>query len=370
MRRLLVLAMCALPWIVPAPTAAACPWPAWQAFQANLISPDGRVIDHSTAQAITTSEGQAYAMFFALVADDPDGFQRLLKWTRDNLSAGDLSRRLPAWKWGRAKDGHWGVLDRNDAGDADLWLAYDLIEAGRLWHDPAYTRLGTQVLWQISARTLRSIPGLGVMLLPAGHGFASASGWRLNPSYLPPELTARFSAISPVWSELAQDGDRLLLQSSPKGFAPDWIEWKRDGGFAVDPATGPTGSYNAIRVYLWVGMLAANAPGRAALQAHFTPMSHMVAHLGHVPEKIDTVTGAATGVGPPGFSAAVLPFLMATDRSAAQVARQQHLATRRPAKDAYYDQVLALFGEGFADGRYRFDRGGRLVPAWGGPCPR
>ena len=52
-------------------------WPAWESFREQR-SAVGRVVDYSTPGHITTSEGQSYAMFFALVADDRDSFAKLL----------------------------------------------------------------------------------------------------------------------------------------------------------------------------------------------------------------------------------------------------------------------------------------------------
>ncbi|MGH8412478.1 MAG: glycosyl hydrolase family 8, partial [Pseudomonas sp.] len=88
---------------LPAQGASQCVWPAWENFKQHLISDDGRVIDASSPQQITTSEGQSYGLFFALVANDGKSFDRLLTWTRNNLADGDLGARLPAWQWGRDK---------------------------------------------------------------------------------------------------------------------------------------------------------------------------------------------------------------------------------------------------------------------------
>lgn len=352
-----------------APARAACTWPAWQAFKSRLVSADGRVIDRAGASGITTSEGQSYAMFFALVADDRATFAKLLTWTTNNLAAGDLAARLPAWKWGQAGNGKWQVLDANDASDADLWIAYDLLEAGRLWRVPAYTQLGTSLLWR-SAASVTLVPGLGLALLPGAQGFVDAKGWRFNPSYLAPQLFARFALVDPVWGQLGAASDRLLEAASPHGLAPDWIGWTRAGQPVADPVDGSTGSYAAVRVYLWLGMLAPAARDRAALQAHFAPMAALVARLGHVPVKVDAATGAAQGEGPPGFAAALLPFLQARGTDAALAAVQKALATHPPAPDVYYDQVLALFGEGWMGHRYRFDADGRLLPAWPRACVR
>src|SRR5258708_14617352 len=60
-------------------------WPAWQRFKRLYLSEDGRVIDASTPRRITVSEGQAYALIFALIANDPAAFSRIIRWTQENL---------------------------------------------------------------------------------------------------------------------------------------------------------------------------------------------------------------------------------------------------------------------------------------------
>lgn len=351
--------------------AAQCGWPAWDSYRQALMSPDGRVIDPSTEQQITTSEGQSYGLFFALLANDRANFARLLSWTQDNLAGGDLSRRLPAWQWGRDAQGQWKVLDPNNASDADLWIAYSLLEAGRLWRQPAYEKLGLNILWLTAAQSLRKLPGLGVMLLPGGQGFDGVDNWRLNPSYLPPQLLARFAQVAPVWAELADNSQRLLLEGSPKGLAPDWLVWRNGQGWMADAVTGAKGSYDAIRVYLWLGMLTQDAPGRAQLLARFQPMVALTARLGAVPELLDTGTGADTGKGPVGFSAALLPMLAsATDGAEALKAQRERLRQEPPAPDAYYNRSLMLFGQGWDERRYRFDKQGRLLPNWAGACKK
>ena len=62
--------------------------------------------------SITTSEGQSYALFFALLANDKASFDKLLEWTEVHLSEGDLSTRLPAWQWG-IKQNQGQILDSN-----------------------------------------------------------------------------------------------------------------------------------------------------------------------------------------------------------------------------------------------------------------
>jgi hypothetical protein len=168
----------------PVPTAV-CNWPQWDAFIKAHVQADGRVIDYGPP-AQTTSEGQSYGLFFALVNNDRATFDRVLTWTQSNLSAGDLAAHLPAWRWGERPDSSYGVIDQNSAGDSDLWIAYDLAEAGRLWREPRYTSIAKAMIVQIGNREVFDLPGLGPMLAPGSVGFALAADlWRLNPSYTP-----------------------------------------------------------------------------------------------------------------------------------------------------------------------------------------
>src|SRR5881394_2102346 len=121
----------------------------WKSYAASFMDNQVRVIDHDAGDR-TTSEGQAYAMFFALVANDRSRFDGLLRWTELNLAAGDLTAQLPAWQWGRDASDRWGVLDANAAADADVWMAYALLEAGRAWNDQHYTSIGRSLAKRIA----------------------------------------------------------------------------------------------------------------------------------------------------------------------------------------------------------------------------
>ncbi|MBA4500832.1 cellulose synthase complex periplasmic endoglucanase BcsZ [Marinobacterium marinum] len=343
-------------------------WPAWEQYKAAMMSDDGRIIDHSSPRAITTSEGQSYGLFFALVANDREGFDRLLNWTENNLADGNLATRLPAWLWGQNDHGDWGVLDSNNASDSDLWIAYSLLEAGRLWQEPDYTRLGRELLWRSAAQSLQPMRGLGLGLLPGNIGFESDQGWRLNPSYLPLQLLARFEEESLIWGDVADSSRKMLLEAAPAGLAPDWLWWHRETGWDI-PVDQSGGSYDAIRVYLWLGMLAQGAPGRELLIEQYVPMVSQVGRTGLPPEHVDSLEGMAQGTGPVGFSAALLPLLAA--RPEWQPLLQQQLdrvQAQPPEPRAYYNNSLLLFGLGWHQGFYCFDKRGRLRPAWLSSC--
>ena len=371
------LALAAVTTFAYAAATAACgDWASYRAFVARFVQPDGRVIDYATAVQQTTSEGQSYAMFFALVANDRATFDRLLAWTRQNLAGGQFDASnvgLPAWQWGKRPDGAWGVLDPNPASDADLWIAYDLLQAGRLWNVPDYTTLGTALAVQIAKREVTDLPGLGPMLLPGPQGFVSGGVTRLNPSYLPLPLLRglAYDLHGGPWTALAQNTLKMVKGTAPRGFAPDWVAW-HEGQFVVDPKTGDVGSYDAIRVYLWAGLAAASDPLAKPWLDAVRGMDERVAQTGVPPEKVAVTNGAGTGEGPLSYWGALAPYFAALGDTKSLALARTHLAAldggaaaREP---VYYDRVLGLFGAGAIDGRYRFDANGQLIPSWRGAC--
>ncbi len=356
-----------------AANAAACTgqWQLWNAYAGHFIQSDGRVIEHSQ-KGRTTSEGQAYSLFHALVANDRQRFDKILAWTRDNLAAGDLSRHLPAWLWGQDDRGHWGILDANTASDADMWLAYALLEAGRLWNRPELRRLGKAVLHNIEIQDIRDLPGLGKTVLPGREGFQLDAGrWKLNPSYLPLQLLRRFSRASSttVWDQVIVTTRKMLLAAGATGIVPDWIVYDRHKGFTTLPNES-IGSYDAIRVYLWLGMLNDADP----LKARFLNLLDFTNDsFGLPPEKIDTRSRMGAGKSPIGFKAALAPFFKSkqAERHLHRTIRmidsqwKNGLLTDEP---RYYDQNLALFALAWLEKRFRFEPDGRLTTQWETPC--
>jgi endo-1,4-beta-D-glucanase Y len=382
------------------------PWTLWNAYASRFIDAQGRVIDPQGVGR-TTSEGQSYALFFALVNNDQARFDQVLKWTQANLAQGDLGSHLPAWLWGKTKEGEWKTLDPNPAADADVWIAYSLIEAGRLWSKPAYSNLGREMMGLIAREEVAELPGFGMMLMPGPTTLFTHKGtWTVNPSYLPLFIFERFSAVQPAgpWGAIAMNIPGLLRQSSKHGFAMDWVDYVPSDGFYPAPAPGSQpqsgsqpqqaesqkseqkaqqkteqkaesppaeGGYDAIRVYLWAGMLA-EGQTRTDMIGTLSGMGAYLGNHGAPPEKVSDRGVPLEQDGPVGFSAAVLPYLRSFP-NAEKLSAQQRIrmsaqldpATGLYGKDpAYYDQNLLLFATGFLDDRFRFGLRGELKVEW------
>lgn len=351
------------------PAAPSCPdWAQWQDFRNAFLSEDGRVIDRGSPDSRTVSEGQAYALLFALAANDRAAFDRILAWTEANLADGDLTARLPAWLWGRNDQDEWGVIDANAASDADTWMAYALIEAGRLWQTPRYAALGRLLADRVRREAVADLPGLGPTLLPAPAGFQTGPDrWRLNPSYLPVPLLRRLAAVNSDWTPVIASARAVITRSAVGDFAPDWTAYGAETGFGPDPEHGTHGDYDAIRVYLWAGMMDRADPLRNDLLEALPGMARAVAANGQPPERVAD-GDVVRAVGPPGFSAALLPYLSALGRDELVEQQRLRLEAQPIPDDSYYQRVLSLFGQGWQDRWLRFDRDGRLQVRWEPAC--
>ena len=324
-------------------------WPLWQHYREHFLDGSGRVIDHGAGDK-TTSEGQAYGMFFALVGNDRKSFDLMLRWTEDNLAGGDLTSRLPAWSWGKSADGQWKQLDTNSAADADLWLAYDCLEAGRLWKDDRLSKLGTVIADRMTHSDVALIPGVGTVLTPGPQGFhPSADRWLMNPSYMPPQVIARIRQQAPdgPWASVQQDLPVVLTQGASSGFAMDWLAGDAAGVHPSSPdvlAQGKSGvpargSYDAIRVYLWLGTADRETPGVAETIASMPGMALYLSGTTTPPLQVDSNGTVTDPNSPVGFSAAVYPYLLAVGKPREAKAQMDRVDASLDPASGLYDAV-------------------------------
>ena len=363
------LSLCLM--LVIHPGSSAQDWPSlWKSYVAGFIDNQARVIDHDAGDR-TTSEGQAYGMFFALVANDRSHFDGLLRWTEQNLAGGDLSANLPSWLWGHsANDDQWGVLDKNSASDADIWMAYTLLSAGKAWNEPRYTKIGLALARHIAAEEVIQVPSLGTVVAPGPTGFQHGSSYRLNASYVPLQLILGLEQSIPdgPWGKVAATVPLIVSDSAPHGFVSDWTEFKTGAG--LQPVQ-TLGSYDAIRVYLWAGMLDNSTKDRDVLLKALAGMDNYLRKNAIPPAKVRPDGTVEDPKGPAGFSAALIPYAEALQDQQIknqQISRVQSEVNTQTgllgAPPKYYDQNLALFGLGFSQKQFRFGANGALELSW------
>lgn len=193
---------------------------------------DGRVVRRDEG-GDTVSEGQAYAMLLAVVADDEGGFDSVWEWTRTHLMRDD---GLLAWAWA---DGE--VTDSTSASDAEVDAARALILAGERFDRPDLSAAGAALATAVMEE-LTEVTPLGRVLLP-GQWAAGQSDTPYNPSYASPAAFAVFADETGDrrWSDVARTSGVVLDELLERdGLPPDWALIRADG--SVVASDGPAGA--------------------------------------------------------------------------------------------------------------------------------
>lgn len=225
------------------PTSSASPAPSEldpkaraEAFLDEWVD-DGRVVRRDEG-GDTVSEGQAYGLLAAVVADDEDAFDAVWDWTTEELMRPD---GLLSWQW---EDG--AVVDDEPASDADLDAARALVLAGDRFARQDLTddgiALGTVILDRLTAET-----SYGRVLLP-GLWAADRTPLPYNPSYASP---AAFDILAEAtgdarWDELST-GSRAATTAilDATDLPPDWVQIQADG--LIEPMPGPFGTGDPVQ---------------------------------------------------------------------------------------------------------------------------
>lgn len=306
----------------------------WADFQSRFVTPEGRVVDTGNG-GISHSEGQGWALLFAVHADDQPGFERILGWTRRNLRRpGD---ELHSWRF--RPDAAQPVDDPNNATDGDICIAWALLEAAERWgiteHGAAGAAIGRDIL-----RLLVRRAGTFSVLLPGMQGFEQFGHTVVNHSYYVfPAFSALARAVpDPAWVRVAADG-LMLLRASRFGrwsLPPDWAALdKKDGTLALLPNLSPRFSYDAVRVPLylaWAGL--GSEPVMEQVRGFWSDPSH-----GYFPAWTDLASDRLSPYpASPGIKAVAQ---LATLRRSTAAGTAWHLPRARDAPD-YYSAALGL----------------------------
>lgn len=239
----------------------------WIKYKDRFIQSDGRVIDHSANQ-VTTSEGQSYAMLRAAWLGDQASFNTVWSWTQKHLKRED---KLFAWKWGQRSDGVWGILDKAAATDADQDIAYALLIGADKWKRKELRDDAVAILHDIWSKELVQIGGR--RYVTASDSAPGEKEPKLNPSYFSPYEYREFARVDPQhdWAELIDTSYDVLQKSSQMHvlkIPPDWCNIRKtDGAIVLSKDTYESDySYDAMRTpwrvaldYKWFGEKRARA---------------------------------------------------------------------------------------------------------------
>ncbi len=306
----------------------------WARFKKKFISGGGRVIDDGNGM-ISHSEGQGYAMLFAVAYRDRRTFDQVWLWTKKNLQV-RADDKLLSWSWQpEGKDGG-RVNDPNNASDGDLLVAWALHRASRLWNDETYRKDALQILADLARLDVKTTDR-GLVLLPGTVGFVKDDGITLNPSYYVfPALDELAEAIpSGPWKELKENGLALLKEArfGQWKLTPDWVFVGRE--VVLAPGFPPVFGYNAVRIPLYLGWY---EPRNAAMQ----PFARFWRECGKKNEFPATVDLSNDTFGPH----PALPGMRAVARFALACTEKQSLTVRAlpvlTGEEPYYSASLNL----------------------------
>jgi endoglucanase len=242
----------------PAPTPASSqgstPLPthvsaAANAFLARYVTSDGRALRHDQGDDVV-SEGQAYGMLIAELANRPDLVRTIWTWTQAHLQRPDSLLAFHANASGT-------ILDDQSAADADVLTSYALLrydgpDQGRL-HDDG-KRVATAVL------DVETTDVAGAPVIVAGPWAKATDPPTVNPSYWMPSVFAALAHLGDDqrWQWAATTAVELVRDATGAGrsLPTNWAQL--DGGRLV-PITDPGGpapalyGLDAARLPVWFG---------------------------------------------------------------------------------------------------------------------
>lgn len=228
----------------------------WELYRHRFLTKDGRVVDDDSG-SVSHSEGQGYGMLIAATVGDRDSFDRMLAWTERELFI--RADRLAAWRWDPAASPH--VLDKNNATDGDLLIAWALQRASKRWDSEEYRQKSVAILDALADTAIVDSP-YGKVLLPGAEGFREGEqpdGPVVNLSYWVFPALQELEGLSQKFpaEELVRNGMSLLeMLDGSDGMPTDWTSLAG----APRPARKFPAQfgYNAIRVPLYLAWFRGN----------------------------------------------------------------------------------------------------------------
>ena len=220
----------------------------WEEFRRRFVTNEGRVLDDDGS---THSEGLGAALLASAAAADRERFDRIWSVARG------LWRDDGLFSW--RVQGGGRVIDANNATDGDLYIAWALARAARVFDALEFNKDAGRIARAIRAHCVRETR-LGPVLVPGRFGFDRGGYVVANPSYWVFPAIATLGTVDshPIWRALSNTALGLLARThfGPRRLTADWVEIDHDvRPWRERPARF---GYEAIRVPLflyWSGHL-------------------------------------------------------------------------------------------------------------------
>jgi len=312
-------------------------------FLSSYVTADGRVIRHDQGGDIV-SEGEAYAMVLAEVADRPTVVRTVWQWTQRHLQRPDGLLSFHASSSGQ-------VLDKQSAADADTLAAYALLRYRG--SDAKHLHLdGERIAAAILAN--ETVTQNGVSVLVAGP-WAMSPPQTVDPSYLMPPV---FRALSTMtgdarWRKLADDSLHLLagLTSNGQRLPSDWAHFG-SGTLTMSPAPsgGGSASYgeDAARTAVWLAYDCSTSGH--SLAAAWWPLLRRHPDALSLSPQGQVIDGTSV---PLSLVASAAAAHAAADPSTSSLFARATAAAR--SAPTYYGTAWAAFGQALDAGTWRID---------------
>lgn len=325
--------------------AASSPAADWKTYQQTFITGDGRVVDFFQ-HSISHSEGQGYGLLLALMNGDRPAFERIFRWTTENLQV----RRdaLFAWSWGERANGGWNVIDYNNASDGDILIAFALLKAADRWGHPPFREAAQRIVRDIRAYLAVTADDFQ-LITPAYFGFNGQERTSFNTGYLMLPAFAEFAKVDDeaFWLRTLRDSRRLLEKAafSRLKLPADWVALE-NGQVTIAAARSPVFGYEAIRAPLYLSW-----HGEIGTLSAFADYLQFVESTGYLPIRVNLVDGSvAVEEAPAGFYAVMGRCAQRLGRHALAQKLFQDAGSKitREPKD-YYSNTLFLLATGKMD---------------------
>ncbi|MCU5773836.1 glycosyl hydrolase family 8 [Erwiniaceae bacterium BAC15a-03b] len=223
----------------------------WSSYKSRFLAADGRIRDTANNN-VSHTEGQGFAMLLAVDNNDRQTFDRLWQWTRTHLT--NPQNGLFYWRYNpEASD---PVVDKNNASDGDVLIAWALLRGGEKWQVADYLQQSDKIQRAIVSHDVITFANRTLML-PGAQGFNKNTYVIINPSYFLFPAWRDFARRShlQVWTQLINDGFALLgeMNFGASALPLDWVALNADGSMAPAIAWPSRFSYDAIRIplYIW-----------------------------------------------------------------------------------------------------------------------